>query len=391
MRYSTPAAITQAMGALLFGSSVMGKTLYVGTAVAEVLSYSFDAYSASFAPISATNDSFPSPTWQSFDGDIMYSVSESGGTTPGAITSYTVENGTFTKIDQETGLTGPVHIAVTKNKKGLITAAYGGQGINTFVTNNGILQKNQQFTYDVSSIVADRQGESHPHGVFIDPTGSFAVIPDLGGDVLHVYLIAGSSYTNNLTPLPDVAATQGSGPRHGAFWPNKEGQKATHFFVVAELNNEITAYALTYGTGTLQMTPVATYSTFGSKDKVPVVTGGPAAGEIAISSDNKFLYVSNRLDVSFPDIGSSGTGSDSLAQWTISSNGTLSFVGLAPAGGLNPRHFSFVTLGAKEYVTVANSKSGDVQLIERDPVTGKLAQQSTAFISIPGASAATWN
>ncbi|KAH0604966.1 uncharacterized protein H6S33_004948 [Morchella sextelata] len=379
MKYSTPAAISQAMCALLFGSSVMGKTLYVGTGVAQILSYAFDG--TSFQPISATNDSFPSPTWQTFDGDIMYSVSESGGTTPGAITSYTVENGTFTKISQSAGLPGPVHIAVTKNKK----------GINSFVTNDGVLQKNQQFTYDVSSIVADRQGESHPHGVFIDPTGAFAVIPDLGGDVLHVYFIAGSSYTNNMTPLPDVAATVGSGPRHGAFWPNKDGQKATHFFVVAELNNEITAYSLTYGTGTLTMTPITTYSTFGSKDKVPVVTGGPAAGEIAISSDNKFLYVSNRIDRSFPNVGSSGNGSDSLAQWNIKTDGTLEFVGLTPAGGLNPRHFSFVTLGGKDYVTVANPASGDVQLIERDPVTGKLAEESTAFIAIPGASAATWN
>jgi hypothetical protein len=50
-----------------------------------------------------------------------------------------------------------------------------------------------------------------------------------------------------------------------------------------------------------------------------------------------------------------------------------------------------VTLGGKDYVTVANPASGDVQLIERDPVTGKLAEESTAFISIPGASAATWN
>lgn len=108
------------MCALLFGSSVMGKTLYVGTGVAEILSYSFDG--TSFAPISSTNDSFPSPTWQTFDGDIMYSVSESGGT-PGAITSYIVENGTFTKISQSAGLPGPVHIALTKNKKGLITAA----------------------------------------------------------------------------------------------------------------------------------------------------------------------------------------------------------------------------------------------------------------------------
>lgn len=99
----------------------MAKTLYVGSGAGQIHSYS--VANGAFTKISSTNDSFPAPTWQTIYGDYLYSVSESGGNEPGAITAYTIADGKFTKKSVATGLSGPVHIAIVGKGTGLITAA----------------------------------------------------------------------------------------------------------------------------------------------------------------------------------------------------------------------------------------------------------------------------
>lgn len=101
--------------------------------------------------------------------------------------------------------------------------------------------------------------------------------------------------------------------------------------------------------------------------------------------DNKYLYVSNRLDKTF-----SNPPSDSMATWCINSDGTLSFVGLTPSGGLSPRHFSLVTLDGKDYITIANPTSGDIAIFTRDVTTGRLGTTPFASAKLSGAACANW-
>lgn len=101
--------------------------------------------------------------------------------------------------------------------------------------------------------------------------------------------------------------------------------------------------------------------------------------------DGRFLYVSNRLDVTFKN-----PSSDSLATWSINSDGTLSFIGLTRSGGLSPRHFSLVTLNGSDYVTVANPTSGDVAIFTRDVATGRLGTTPFASAKVSGAACVTW-
>lgn len=97
------------------------------------------------------------------------------------------------------------------------------------------------------------------------------------------------------------------------------------------------------------------------------------------------MYVSNRLDVTF-----SNPPSDSIATWSINTDGTLSFIGLTRSGGLSPRHFSLVTIGGSDYMTVANPTSGDVAIFTRDVATGRLGTTPCASVKLSGAACATW-
>lgn len=156
----------------------------------------------------------------------------------------------------------------------------GGHGVNTFsVSSSGVIKKTGTFSYTDRSVDPVRQTSSFPHQVVVDPTSRFALVPDLGADFIRIFSIKNGA----ITLLQNVPTQQGSGPRHGTFWPKKEGVRPTHYFLVAEMANSITAYKVTYSADgqTLSLSNTANskvYSTFG-----PNVKPGAAAGEIEIS------------------------------------------------------------------------------------------------------------
>lgn len=65
--------------------------------------------------------------------------------------------------------------------------------------------------------------------------------------------------------------------------------------------------------------------------------------------------------------------SDPLITYSIDAeSGALTHVQTAPAGGLNPRHFSFNKDGSR--VASALQADGRVIVFERDPATGKIGK-----------------
>jgi 6-phosphogluconolactonase (cycloisomerase 2 family) len=159
----------------------------------------------------------------------------------------------------------------------------GAGGVDTFTTDNqGRITHNQNFTYtlDKPGLVADRQEAPHPHQALVDPTGKFAIVPDLGADLLRVYSI-GTSGINEMFPSW-VKTPEGTGPRHAVFYPPGTAP-ATHLFVVGELSNKIITYKVTYGDyGQISLDNIASVSTFGS-DAAAAAISSAGAGEIDIS------------------------------------------------------------------------------------------------------------
>ena len=132
-----------------------------------------------------------------------------------------------------------------------------------------------------------RQDAPHPHETFLDPTGQFVLIPDLGADLVRVFGINPS--TDLLTELTPLKVVPGSGPRHGAFWTpdGVSGANSTTFlYIVTELGQTVTSYAVSYPeTGGLAFKEVYTSKTYGNRTE-PAGTA-PAEIQISVSSQNK--------------------------------------------------------------------------------------------------------
>lgn len=126
----------------------------------------------------------------------------------------------------------------------------------------------------------DRQEKPHPHQAILDPTGKFLLVPDLGFDRVHIFLV--DQATLRHTEQAPLLAPPGSGPRHGVFV--RAGPK-TLFYVIAELSNQIFGYNVTYkDEETLGFEQIWTSTTHGLDYTVPA---GASGGEIAVSVSYK--------------------------------------------------------------------------------------------------------
>ncbi|KAL1613164.1 hypothetical protein SLS60_001396 [Paraconiothyrium brasiliense] len=278
---------------------------------------------------------------------------------------------------------GPVATQLYNSNKNLAIAHYGGHGLTTFSVVNGAFTLLQNIGYaNTTHGPKPQQADgSHVHHSVLDPTGQYVIFPDLGLDVTHVFCI--DSSTGNLTEHAELKAPAGYGPRHAAFW--KSGSK-TYLFIIHELVSKILSYEVTYvRSGGLTFKQIDEQSTYGPTAD-PAVTQYGAAAEIAISPDNKYLVASNRNVTlqQVPNVDPSNStqiDSNSIITFKPSSNGKLSFVQLAPSGGLFPRHFELSKDGSQ--IAIANQNSGNVRIYKRDVASGKIGAEQAA-ITVPG-------
>lgn len=208
----------------------------------------------------------------------------------------------------------------------------------------------------------------HPHQTLLDPTGKYLLVPDLGADVIHIFVINAAS--GHLNACPDAQTAPGDGPRHGAWWSphgNTTSADGLKLYTVNELGNSVSGWDVTYGAGCISLNRTQTISTF-ANSQIPAATvynGAsfpPKAAEVHIAGNS--LYAANRNDKLF------GNQTDSLATYTIGSTGTLSWVEATSAHAFYPRSFSINKAGTM--VAVGGQTSSSVAIIARDTATGKL-------------------
>lgn len=99
-------------------------------------------------------------------------------------------------------------------------------------------------TIEETGPVTTRQDRSYSHHVIIDPTNTYVLIPDLGGDRIRVFTYA----SDTIAPLVEKAPLRtdaGVGPRHGVFRVTEAGE--TFFFFNGELSQNVYSYKVTYG------------------------------------------------------------------------------------------------------------------------------------------------
>jgi 6-phosphogluconolactonase (cycloisomerase 2 family) len=130
-------------------------------------------------------------------------------------------------------------------------------------------------------------------------------------------------------------------------------------YVANELANTVTSFSVSYpSSGCMAFEKQQELSPFPDNADAP---SGTKVGEVHVK-DN-FVYNSNRADGSF-------SGNDSIATWSLSSTGAMTFQGLTNSYGTYPRTFAINAAGT--YMAVGDQTTANVAILERDPSTGEL-------------------
>ncbi|RAR07921.1 putative isomerase YbhE [Stemphylium lycopersici] len=353
----------------LFGGVASAANLWATHYSGTINYLDFSDNSLTLSSSSPTGNKLPS--WITYDsaGKALYIPDEVFyGATGGNLVSFSVgTNGTVNATGKGATPLGVVATALYGGPDGksfIANAHYQSSQLTTFklpLTGSAPLQA---IKYEGKSVNPYRQEASHPHHAFVDPTGDFLIVPDLGADLIRIHKIDQTS--GKLTECTPAKPVPGTGPRHGVFWsPSgafshvRRAAGGTMLYVANELTNSVSGWAVSYPSGgcmTLSLkqtlTPYQGNST---------AVAGTKVGEIKLK-DN-FLYTTNRNDKKFRP-------NDSLTQFTISSDGTLAWTDITSSHGTYPRTFDINKAG--NYVAIGDQTTSNVAVVTRNTATGKL-------------------
>lgn len=207
------------------------------------------------------------------------------------------------------------------------------------------------------------------HESVLTPVDRRAYVMDLGSNCIYQYDYGKSSVgeylmvPSNIDPI--VIMPPGCGPRHMLIHPS-----LNRAYLVCELSSTVTV--LTVDPTTRALFPVYTISTLRPGEN----STDMAAGELQLSLDGKFLYVSNR-DNSDPNQNRS-----SIAVFSLSvDNQELIHIQNVDSHGMHPRHFTLDFTGT--VLLVANLKSNNIVSFSVDIVTGLIDENSAKIFQHP--------
>lgn len=240
--------------------------------------------------------------------------------------------------------------------------------------NGGQPLQTLKFTMSGKGANPSRQDAPHPHHAFTDPTGGFLLVPDLGADIVRIFQIDAAS--GQLKECAGGVPPPGTGPRHGTFWvPSgaksrfRRGAAATDgtmLFVANELGNSVSAWNVNYASGgCMTISLKQTLTPYSGNSSAPQ---GTKVAEVH-TKDN-FLYSTNRNDKKF-------SPNDSITQYTIGSDGSLTWTDTTSSFGTYPRTFDINKAG--DYVAIGDQTTANVAIVQRDPTTGKLTGQAATL------------
>jgi len=305
------------------------------------------------------------PSWLTLSKDQrrVFVVNENGPgqTDPvGKVSSYAIDpkSHSLSLINQVQSLGNePTHSSLSGDASHLFVSNYsvaedpGGSLAVVPVGADGKLQPVVQMSSHPSSRVnAERQSSAHVHSTLSSPDGQYVFSNDLGADKIFVYRF--DSKANPLLPLTpanpaSVSLPPGSGPRHLLF--SADGK---HAWLTMEMSAQVAVFD--YQDGKLTQ-----------KQLVDLAAGQPASDKagaaLHASSDGKFLYVSNR-----------GTANQLLVFAIDGKSGELKELQRRSVEGDHPREFALDPSG--QFVLIANQKSNQIVVVERDPRTGLLGK-----------------
>jgi 6-phosphogluconolactonase (cycloisomerase 2 family) len=305
------------------------------------------------------------PSWLTLSKDQhrLFVVNENGPGQKdpvGRVSSYAIDPKThaLSLINQVQSLGNePTHSSLSGDGSHLFVSNYsvvedpGGTLAVLPVGADGKLNSVVQMSSHPSSRVnPERQMSAHVHSTISSPDGRYVFSNDLGADKVFVYRFDPKANPDlPLTPAQpaSVQLPPGSGPRHLLF--SADGK---HAWLSMEMSAQVAVFD--YKDGTLAQTQM-----------VDLAAGQPtsdkAAAALHASADGKFLYVSNR-----------GTANQLLVFAIDPATGHLKELQRRSVEGDHPREFSLDPSG--QFVLIANQKSNQIVVVERDAKTGLLGK-----------------
>ncbi|MDR1420077.1 MAG: lactonase family protein [Treponema sp.] len=297
------------------------------------------------------------PSWLvlSPGGKFLYAANETasfeGRSGSGGISAFAAgEDGGLVFLNsRRSGGRHPCHLAVNREGDCLVAANYSSGVISVFpLDERGFLGDCvQTLRLAGKGPVADRQEKAHAHSFMFDKDYRYGFACDLGSDRIMTYRFERGA-SSPLLPAdpPFFEAAPGAGPRHGIFFPS-----GTFAYCLNELSS--TVDVLRYDLNG-RLKKIQSVSTLPPKKGKGVSS---IAAAVRISSDGRFLYVSNR-------------GHDSISLFKIKKSGVLEFVEASPSGGKHPRDFIMDPEGG--FLIALNRDSDNIVIFGINRSTGRL-------------------
>ena len=314
-------------------------------------------------PLQVVKSENPSWLTLSKDQQRLFVVNENGPGQEdpvGRVSSYSIDpkTHTLTLINQVQSLGNePTHSSLSADASHLFVSNYsvmedpGGTLAVLPVGADGKLKPVVQMSaHPASRINLERQASNHVHSTVSSPDGRYVFSNDLGADKVFVYLFDPKANPDlPLTPAMTAAVPlpAGSGPRHLLF--SADGK---HAWLTMEMSAQVAVFD--YHDGVLTQTQL-----------VDLAAGQPtsdkAGAALHTSADGKFLYVSNR-----------GTANQLVVFSIDPATAQLKELQKRSVEGDHPREFSLDPSG--KFLLIANQKSNQIVVVERDAKTGLLGK-----------------
>ncbi len=302
------------------------------------------------------------PTYLSVDAQTgcLYANSEVFGWHEGTITAYRFDPalGRLAYINKQPSLGSiAAYNSFDRDRRHLLVANYAmsppGEGpdcaavVYPIRQDGGLAAPISWVSHQGQGPNTERQERAHPHCIIPSPDGAFAIVADLGLDVLITYAL-GEDGRLSCQPVASTQLPPGSGPRHVVFHP-----QGKHALVICELDSTI--HALAYASATGQFTVRSTVSAV--PDEARSINH---CSDIQLHPNGRYAYGGNR-------------GHDSVTLVVFDpETSDLSVAGHFPCGGATPRNLAIDPTG--RFLLVANQNSDAVSVFSIAADTGRLAR-----------------
>ena len=349
---ASAATLTLAAARSFGGGSHMRVLVTSGTENG-ILAYDWDGATGKLTPAGVAAK-VSTVDWITFSPDKKYlyaacELDSFRGKPTGEVASFAWKDGKLHPHSAQNSVSkGTCHVAVDRTGRVLLSADYGGGSAASYRVSDGKLSEavwKEHYTEHGPN--KDRQEAAHAHFCSFSPDNMYAYVNDLGGDVIHIYML--NTETAELTPAGTYHGRPGSGCRTLRFHPN--GHTA---YCMNELASTVDVLEWRRRDGLLKR--VATV------ELLPEGYHGPTRGcDTVITKDGRFVYFANR-DNNF------------LASYKCDpKTGALTFMARSNCGGKIPR--SFTLDPTEHWILVANQDSNLVSVFARNTETGVLANE----------------